>query len=121
MREQVVHREQPDRIQQINALETRCNNAAATKDWPTVIRELYLLAYLYAEERELVVPFGRFADIEAFVDYFKDKLKRGESIDEEAAFLIPAPGAGAGSVLPAFAAWLITQGKGDCLGKEAFR
>ena len=121
VREQVVHREQPDRIQQINALETRCNNAAAAKDWPTVIRELYLLAYLYAEERELVVPFGRFADIEAFVDYFKDKLKRGESIDEEAAFLIPAPGAGAGSVLPAFAAWLITQGKGDCLGKEAFR
>ena len=121
VREQVVHREQPDRIQQVNALETRCNNAVAAKDWPTVIRELYLLAYLYAEEREFVVPFGRFADIEAFVDYFKDKLKRGESIDEEVAFLIPAPGAGAGSVLPAFAAWLITQGKGDCLGKEAFR
>ncbi|WP_298463919.1 protein kinase domain-containing protein [uncultured Mitsuokella sp.] len=120
IREQIVHREQLDRVHEINAMETRCNNAVAAKDWSTVIRELYLLAYLYTEERELVTPFGRFADIDALVAYVRVKLQRGESIDEEAAFLIPAAEAGTGSgrsegVHPAFAAWLIVQGRSDCL------
>ena len=127
-RERIVSVENPTRINQISAIETKYSLAQRNSDERLQLEQAYIIGYLYSESQQLVIPNGSFSTIEELTEYSKSLLgKSPEAIDDLSKQLIISSkkvkykqskeytNGPVEVATPQFSAWLYVQGKSSAL------
>lgn len=124
IREGIVNREHPDIAEKLRAIETEYKIGQKEHNRRKICIPLYLLAFYYSGNRELVTKSGTFSSFPALLQWFKDQFRNHPAQLDWASGnfmeMVADPVTKKNQILPTvyFAAWLIMQGKGKYLTKE---
>ena len=127
-RERIVSVRNPERADQISAIEKKYLLAQRNGDKRLQQEQAYIIGYIYSDSHKLVIPGRSFSSVEELTQYTKELIaKSPEAIDSLSKYLVIQSNkvkykqakeytiAPVEVASPQFSAWLYVQGKGNLL------